>query len=436
MIHSRGGTDGINNDIITKYPNAVILILDRHPRLRWTINMMNEKQRRPETTATLVAIYLLIFCCGCQTVRPHSSPTEVQLGRVLSGTSLLGERAAGLPLPEDDIFEITPGMRDFLQKNVRGPENDYTMLQRLMAAVTDPSLLGWEYNTFRTYGARDSFINREGNCISYAIMMVALGRELGLDIHFNEVRIPPTWDMQTTQSVVLFRHVNVLAIVERKRMVLELNIEEYDSSFPQHIITDIAAEAHYYNNRGVDYLNADDTEQAFLNLRKALALQPDQSFIWGNMGVLHLRHGHHREAEAAFLHALELNPSDLTAISNLHRLYLKQGKADLADYYREKAERSRMSNPYYRFSLAGQLLENNRPDTALKHIKWAIRKYDREHRFHFLAAKIYARLGRQNEVEKSLEMAAKLSEDEKNRLRYQSKIARLRELSRQKSAPP
>jgi Flp pilus assembly protein TadD len=83
-----------------------------------------------------------------------------------------------------------------------------------------------------------------------------------------------------------------------------------------------------------------------------------------------------------------------------------------------------------------QLLDDNQPNLALKHIKWAIRKYGKEHRFHFLAAKIYARLGRNDEVEKSLEQAAKLTEDEKNRLLYQSKIARLRELSNQGNAPP
>jgi len=82
------------------------------------------------------------------------------------------------------------------------------------------------------------------------------------------------------------------------------------------------------------------------------------------------------------------------------------------------------------------LLDDNQPDLALKHIKWAIRKYGKEHRFHFLAAKIYARLGKRDDVEKSLEQAAKLTEDEKNRLLYQSKIARLREISGQDSTHP
>jgi len=348
----------------------------------------------------------------------------------------MGNRAAQLSLPEDNIFEITPDMRDFLKMNFQSAGSNYFKLRKLIEAVMDKSLLGWEFDASKTYSAADTFYNKQGNCISYAIMMVVLGRELGVEMYFNEVEIPPTWDIQTEHTFVLFRHVNVLAKVDNKRMVLGLDLEEYDSSYPQRIISDIAAEAHYYNNRGVDYLGVNDMEQAFLNFRKALMLQPNQAFIWGNLGVLYLRYGHYQEAEAALLHTLELDTSDITAISNLQLLYVKQGNTKLADYYKQEAEHSRLENPYYRYSMAKQLLDDNHPDLALKHIRWAIRKYGKEHRFHFLAAKIYARLGRQDDMEESLEQAAKLTEDKNNRLLYQSKIARLREISKQSGAHP
>jgi Tfp pilus assembly protein PilF len=161
--------------------------------------------------------------------------------------------------------------------------------------------------------------------------------------------------------------------------------------------------------------------------------QPGQAFLWVNMGVLYLRHGHYQEAETAFLNTLELDPSIITAINNLQNLYVRQGNTELAEYYRKEAENSRMKNPYYRYFLARKLLDNNQPDLALKHINWAIRKYEREYRFHFLAAKIFARLRKLDDVEKSLELATRLTDEEKNRLLYQSKIGRLREISKQES---
>lgn len=377
------------------------------------------------------AICLSLICCGCLTARYHSKPNQGVLNRVLGGEPLLGDRAGQLSLPEVDIFEITQDMRDFLKTHIPDKLNNYYKLRKLVEAIMEKSQLGWEYDAFKTYGASDTFHNKKGNCVSYAIMMVVLARELGLDVYFNEVLIPPSWDIQTEHSVVLFRHLNVLAEVNGKRVVLDLNMEEYDSSYPQRRITDSEAEAHYYNNRGVDFLNAENMEQAFLQFRKALTLQPEHAFTWGNTGSLYLRYGCYQEAEAAFLHALKLDSAELTTISNLQRLYVRQGNKELADYYREEAERARMKNPYYRYYLATKLLEDNQPDAALKHIKWSIRKYRTEHRFHFLAAKIYTRLGLKEEAEESLELAAKLSEDEKNRLLYQSKIARLREMSRQ-----
>jgi len=399
-------------------------------------NMMNKKQCRQAKLVLLAAICLAWICCGCQTMGSHSPPTQALLDRVLSGESLLGDRAAQLSLPEDNVFEITPDMRDFLKMHVPSTGSNYVKLRRLIESVMDKSMLGWNFDAYKTYSAADSFHNKQGNCISYAIMMIVLGRELGLDLNFNEVYIPPTWDIQTEHTVLLFRHVNLIAKVDRRRLILDLDLEEYDSSYPQHIIADAAAEAYYYNNLATDYLNANDMERAFLYFRKALTLQPKQAFLWVNLGVLYLRYGHYKEAEAAFLHALDLDSSDITVITNLQRLYVKQGNTELANYYRHEAERSRMKNPYFRYFLANQLLDENQPDLALKHIKWAIRKFRKEHRFHFLAAKIYARLGKSDDAEKSLEQAAKLTQDDKNRLLYQSKIARLREISKKDSANP
>ena len=272
---------------------------------------MNNKYFRQYASFLLMAICLAWIYCGCRTVQPHSEPTRVLLNRVLSGETLLGDRSAGLSLPEDDIFEITPEMRDFLKRHIPGGGN-YSKLKKLIESVMDKTLLGWEYDPFKTYDASNSFHNRKGNCISYAIMMTALGRELGLKMQFNEVHIPPVWDIQADQTVALFRHVNVISRAGGKRMVLDLDIDEYDSSYPQYRISDTAAEAHYYNNRGTDYLKINDMENAFLYFRKALELQPDQAFLWGNMGVLYLRSNLYQEAEAAFLHALDLDSSEIT----------------------------------------------------------------------------------------------------------------------------
>jgi Flp pilus assembly protein TadD len=394
--------------------------------------MMNRQQCTVIIVVLLMATFMMWGCSTFKTIRPHLSPAQNQLAKVLSGEALLGDGASQLPLPEEDIFEITPEMRDFLNMHVPSRLNNYYKLKALSKAVRDKSLLGWKPNAYKTYSASKSFHHKQGSCLSYAIMMMVLGRELGLDLYFNEVEMPFSYDMKTAQYV-RFRHVNVFAKACGKHKILDLDLEEYDSSYRQHRITDSAVEAHYYNNRGVYYLNVGNMEQAFLHFRKALALQPELDFLWANIGVLYLRNGHYKEAEAALLNTLVLAPSNTTAIYNLQRLYVKQGNTELANYYGQEAERHRMKNPYYRYSLAKHLLKNKQPDLALRHIKSSIRMCRKEHLFHFLAARIYARLGKYDDMEESLERAARLTENEKTRLQYQSKLARLKNIPKQDS---
>ncbi|MFC1494811.1 transglutaminase domain-containing protein, partial [Thermodesulfobacteriota bacterium] len=235
--------------------------------------MMNKKQSVQTIVILLMVICLSWIFYSCQTIRPHRPPGRAMLNRVLSGESLLGDRAERLSLPEEDIFVVTPEMRDFLNKHVPNKGNNYSKLRKLLEAMME----GWKLDPLKTYSAADTFHHRQGSCLSYAIMMVTLGRELGLELHFNEVYIPPAWDMQTEQTLVFFRHVNVSTRTGGRRIILDLDLEEYDFSYPQQKITDIAAEAHYYNNRGADYLKANDMEQAFLYFKKALTLQPEQA---------------------------------------------------------------------------------------------------------------------------------------------------------------
>ena len=109
---------------------------------------MNKKKYRQSITVFLTAICLSWICHGCLTARSHSWPARDLLDMVLSGESLFKDRAGRLSLPEEDIFLITRDMRDFLNTHVPGTSSDYYKLQGLIEAVTDKSLLGWNYDAF------------------------------------------------------------------------------------------------------------------------------------------------------------------------------------------------------------------------------------------------------------------------------------------------
>jgi tetratricopeptide (TPR) repeat protein len=109
--------------------------------------------------------------------------------------------------------------------------------------------------------------------------------------------------------------------------------------------------------------------------RKALA-DNDRQFspAWTNLGTLYLRLGHLAHAEAAYLQALKADRDELVAMSNLARLYERQGDSRRAAAYRKRVVHHRMQNPYYRFQRAREAYGAGDWDAAIGHLKFAVRK--------------------------------------------------------------
>ncbi|MEE2949779.1 MAG: FecR domain-containing protein [Pseudomonadota bacterium] len=73
-----------------------------------------------------------------------------------------------------------------------------------------------------------------------------------------------------------------------------------------------------------------DLEGARADAEAALALAPGSSTMWNNYGLILDTRGADREAEAAFLKAVELDPLDPVALANLALFYLDHGRIEKA----------------------------------------------------------------------------------------------------------
>ncbi len=133
------------------------------------------------------------------------------------------------------------------------------------------------YNPFKTYSAKDTFYYRGGNSLSFTItitiMIITLAREIGLKAKFNEVDVPPTWDMRDENTYVFYKHVNAIIEVESGlRQAVDINMEDYELSYPQRIIRDRLATAQFYNNRSIEKLYENKIENAFRYTQSGLSL--------------------------------------------------------------------------------------------------------------------------------------------------------------------
>lgn len=338
--------------------------------------------------------FLTIGLAACTTQSMTPRPDTTPLAEVLNGKSLQTklntreEQTLDWSLPDEQVMSLNQEMLDFLDTYVPRRGNPTIKLQALLNAVIHKGLLGINYNPQATYSASDTFFYREGNCLSFSLMFIAMAREVGLKVSFNEVNIPPSWDMLNQQTFVIYKHVNAKVKVRDGHHIVDLNIKNYKSRYRQHRVSDKQAQAQYYNNRAMEFLTDNNTRNAYRYMRKALQLAPKQAYLWGNFGTIYRREGLFDEAEIAYKQALTLKPHDQVATSNLSRLYYQRGNVELADYYQQQVIKFRLQNPYYRFSLAQQALDKNEISVARKHIEFSLQKIKQEPRFQALAERI------------------------------------------------
>jgi Flp pilus assembly protein TadD len=344
------------------------------------------------TSAPRAAVALFLLAAGgCASTQIEPSTTAREA--LLSGAPP-GLAAEAKPIPQQAQFlAVNDEMERFLAAHVSPRAGADVRLRQLTDAIMNPRTFGLQYDTV-TRTASETFRTRRGNCLSFSTMFVALARRAGLDADFQEVDVPPSWTL-SNDTFVLNQHVNVhVDIGLHGRRVVDFNIADFRSSYDMRMISDARALAHFYNNVGVERMQAGDAASALVCFRKAVT-EGDERFAaaWTNLGTLYSRYGDRVLAEAAYLEALAADHDDLVVMSNLARLYELNGDPARAAAFEKKVAEHRNLNPYYRYQLARQAYAAHRYDEAIGHLKYAVRKVRRERRFYALLGLAYLEKG-------------------------------------------
>jgi len=333
---------------------------------------------------------------------------------LLRGTAL--GVAAGGPaavVPEADVLALSPEMRTFIAVHVDRRGSDALKLHQLVTAIMDP----------RTFGVTYDEVTRRGNCLSFSNMFVAMARDVGLNVEFQEVDVPPDWTVDK-DTFVFNRHIDVFVNLGADgTRVVDFNIADFKASYEMRTISDAMALAQFYNNVGVERMLAGDRAAAVACFRTAITdAGSGFSSAWTNLGTLYLRNGHPAHAEAAYLQALDVNDSDLVAMSDLAHLYEREGDLERAAAYRKKVARHRWLNPYYRFELARRAYAAQHYDEAIAHLKYATRERPKEDRFWHLLGLCYLGKGDLTAARRWLSKAEEVATTEALKRTYAAEI--------------
>lgn len=367
-----------------------------------------------------LAIVVLAGCAG-PTIAPRSntlSTTELLRAEPLTG-------AVDVPgLDDTDVLMLDEDMLAFLDEHVDRDHGYVQKLHELVYAIISEGSFGLEYDiTTRT--AAETFQARMGNCMSFTNLFVAMARDVGINARYQEVEIPPDWST-VGDTYSLSRHVNAFIDLGGGGVrEVDFNVGDFESSYDRHVISDERALAHHYSNIGAEQLQKGDPVEALRYFRKALDSDSEFAPAWSNLGALYSEEGHFEYAEAAYVQALRINPDELVAMSNLGQLYQYMGNEELADWYNQQSGRHRLRNPYYRYDLAHSAFLARDYETAVVHLKYAVRKQKDEDSFYFLMGLSYLQMGDATAARKWLEKAAKVATDDGLESNYPSKMEKL-----------
>lgn len=372
--------------------------------------MARQYRRTPTRLAYcfLLAFYSALCACSSSVDLPVQAPTEQESASLLEQGALFGVDGNSAP-PDDGILDMDTDMRRFVEEHVPSVLQPRARLRYLIDSLLRPSQLGLEYNPGITLNAVDTFYQREGNCLALTSLFISMAREAGLEAYYNQVAVPPSWEMLSSNSLAVYKHINAVVVLDGgEEVVVDLSVDNYEYQYAQTRLSESEAAAQFYSNRGIDMLNSGDHRQAYRYFRRALQLNPKEAFIWGNLGTLFRREGHDELAEIAYRQALSLDAHEPTALSNLGRLYRGTGEKALAKSLEQYNHQLQRQNPFWHYSRARDAYERGNYSEALSAIQRAIYLERDEYRFYEFAAVIYRRKGDREKYEEYGLKAARL----------------------------
>ena len=270
-------------------------------------------------------------------------------------------------------FEVTDEMRAWVHARVPDSGSPEQRLDRLLAAIVDPSAMGLSYEGARSNTAPDAFASRKANCLGFTSLFVGLARELGIPAYYLGVDDVERFE-RDGDLLVISGHVSAgFDLGGGKIKILEFtNAPKTDYRHTRRL-SDLTAIALYYSNHGAELLRAGRLVEALPWLRKAVLIDPELGDGWVDLGVGLRRSGDLDGAEAAYRRALEVNPQGRLRVSEPGGPPAPARASREADDLLALSTQASGQNPFSYLALGDLSLSQGRPEEARRFYRRAMR---------------------------------------------------------------
>lgn len=344
-------------------------------------------------------------------------------------------KAPSEPVDSRAIFAVDDSMRRFLAEAIVPWTHHKDPRQALLDALSGK--LRIDYDSDRTRTASQTFAAREGNCLSLVIMAAALARQLDIHVTYQEVHDFDTWS-RSAGFDILSQHVNLVLGPRLTGIMLS-----HDGTTPMIVdflpprqvahavsrpIREQTVIAMYMNNRAAEVMVSGDVDQAYWFARAALQADPGFANAANTLGVIYLKRNHPAPAERAMRYALQRDPDNISALTNLAGLLAAEGRKAEARELHERLTKVQSHSPFEFYDRGMAAMQAGQYTVAVRLFEKALSQRPYDVPSHFQLAVAAMHLGDTRRARKQLELAKRNSTTPESRAIYAAKLRHLQSL--------
>jgi tetratricopeptide (TPR) repeat protein len=306
------------------------------------------------------SLFLASLLAGC------AGPPQFHARPDLLHDKWFGDGAAARIIAPGAVLALSAETASALDQALLRTRNASQRVDLLVDTIYGPQRREFNYLTAVTTPAEQTYRQHSGNCLSLALMSVALADRLGLDAQLQEVPMVPLWERHGKFDLISG---HVFVVVRGTRFpdprTIDLSgdlVIDFDPAVRRAYSGRILSApisrnrglAMFYNNRGAEAYVAGENAVAYANYRQAAELDPGFYGTWFNLSQLYLRAGRTDAAEAVLKHALEINPKNYNGLLAMQDLLGKQGRSAEAGLYAKRVAELRDNDPYYHYMVGAE----------------------------------------------------------------------------------
>jgi Tfp pilus assembly protein PilF len=339
------------------------------------------------------------------------------------------------PIDRRAIFAVDDSMRRFIAEEIVPHTRHADTRQVLLDALRGK--LRIDYDSEMTRTASQTFAAREGNCLSLVIMATALSKQLGITVTYQEVYDFDTWS-RNGGFAILSQHVNLVLgprspslwvyPSDATPMIVDFLPPRQVANAISRPVSEQTVVAMYFNNRAAEVMVGGDVDLAYWFARAALEADPGFANAANTLGVIYIKRNHLAPAERAMRYALQREPDNVSAMSNLSGILAAEGRTEEAEMWAKRLAQIQRHPPFYFYDRGVEAMQAGRYEEAARLFEKSLSQRPYDVPSHFQLAVAAAHLGDMRRARKQLELAKQNSTTPESRALYAAKLQHLKSL--------